>query len=85
MVGRQELTWLTHALLAAGLLGCGDDPVPASEQPVADAGNSTIGTAMRVPMFSLSDLNETSPRAGEVVSPRDYLQRVSGWYFTHSD
>lgn len=37
-----------------------------------------------MPDFELTDLNPTSPRFGEVVSPRDYLQEVSGWYFTHS-
>lgn len=34
-----------------------------------------------VPDFALRDENPNSPRAGEVVSPRDYLTRVSGWYF----
>ena len=34
--------------------------------------------------FSLPDLNQTSPRFGEPVSPRDYLQKVSGWYVTHA-
>lgn len=37
-----------------------------------------------MPDFHLADLNPTSSRFGEVVSPRDYLQQVSGWYFTHS-
>jgi hypothetical protein len=31
--------------------------------------------------FQLEDLNPTSPRYGEVVSPRDYMEEVSGWYF----
>jgi hypothetical protein len=31
--------------------------------------------------FELVDLNPNSPTAGEPVSPRDYLQRVSGWFF----
>ena len=35
--------------------------------------------------FSLKDLNLTSPRFGEMVSPRDYLQKVSGWYFLHAN
>jgi hypothetical protein len=37
-----------------------------------------------MPDFDLADLNPSSSRYGEVVSPRDYLQQVSGWYFTHS-
>ncbi len=34
--------------------------------------------------FSLEDVNATSPRFGQAVSPRDYLQKVSGWYFGHA-
>lgn len=36
------------------------------------------------PDFSLLDVNPASPTANQPVSPRDYLQRVSGWYFGHS-
>ena len=34
--------------------------------------------------FSLVDVNATSPTVGEPVSPRDYLAKVSGWYFGHA-
>ena len=34
--------------------------------------------------FSLIDLNPASFTSGEVVSPRDYLEQVSGWYFAHA-
>ena len=34
--------------------------------------------------FLLEDLNPTSPRSGDAISPRDYLGEVSGWYFIHS-
>lgn len=34
--------------------------------------------------FSLVDVNTTSPTAGDPVSPRDYLAKVSGWYFGHA-
>lgn len=34
-----------------------------------------------VPDFSLLDVNTTSSSYNELVSPRDYLQHVSGWYF----
>jgi hypothetical protein len=37
-----------------------------------------------VPDFSLPDVNETSARYGELVSPRDYLGQVSAWYFGHA-
>ena len=52
-----------------------------------DTGSDT-GTAPptnRKDDFSLEDLNPTSPRYGEAVSPRDYLQKVSGWYFLHAN
>ena len=38
-----------------------------------------------VPAFSLTDTNTTSKRAGQSVSPRDYLGKVSAWYFGHGD
>ena len=37
-----------------------------------------------VPDFTLSDVNPLSSSEGEGISPRDYLQQVSGWYFGHS-
>lgn len=38
----------------------------------------------RVPDFHLPDVNPTSATYDQAVSPRDYLQKVSGWYFGHS-
>ncbi len=37
-----------------------------------------------VPDFALVDENAGSDRFEEAVSPRDYLEKVSGWYFTHA-
>ena len=34
--------------------------------------------------FSLEDVNPTSPRFGQSVSPSDYLGQVSAWYFGHA-
>ncbi len=34
-----------------------------------------------MPDFSLEDVNTTSSTYGQLVSPRDYLRQVSGWYF----
>lgn len=34
--------------------------------------------------FGLLDVNPSSPRADQIVSPRDYLGSVSAWYFGHS-
>jgi hypothetical protein len=36
------------------------------------------------PDFSLTDANSTSPTYTQGVSPRDYVQQVSGWYFTYA-
>ncbi len=37
-----------------------------------------------VPDFTLTDVNTHSATFNEGVSPRDYLEQVSGWYFGHS-
>lgn len=34
--------------------------------------------------FALEDVNATSPRFGETVSPDDYTGQVSAWYFGHA-
>ncbi|MEM7317023.1 MAG: hypothetical protein AAF497_28150 [Planctomycetota bacterium] len=34
--------------------------------------------------FLLADVNTTSARYDDSVSPRDYMGQVSGWYFGHS-
>lgn len=71
------------AALTVGVLACGGTP---SVQNTADAGPSPdAGLALsQVPDFALQDTNSTSATAGEAVSPRRYLQKVSGWYFTHA-
>jgi len=38
----------------------------------------------QVPDFLLLDKNPNSPSFDEPVSPRDYLQRVSGWFFGYA-
>ncbi len=62
------LSALAAIIVAAG---CGKD---ATTNPGPDPKSD----------FSLADVNTTSPRAGESVSPRDYLQKVSAWYFGHA-
>lgn len=42
------------------------------------------GDEVVVPEFSLIDVNSTSPTFEQQISPRDYLQQVSGWFFGHS-
>jgi hypothetical protein len=53
--------------------GCKDDD-PVAAAPVLD----------RAPAFSLPDVNPTSASFDQEVSPRDYLQKVSAWYFGHA-
>ena len=36
------------------------------------------------PDFHLTDVNTTSTSFDTAVSPRDYLEEVSAWYFGHS-
>lgn len=38
-------------------------------------------TAEQVADFNLQDTNDESPRFGDVVSPRDYVLQVCGFYF----
>ncbi len=57
----------------------------AGQKSDLDSGGSAGTPEMGlVADFSLEDLNPGSVRAGEAVSPRDYLERVSGWYFIHA-
>lgn len=43
-----------------------------------------IGVGDLAPDFSLLDVNPASPTANQMVSPRDYLGHVTGWYFGHA-
>jgi hypothetical protein len=47
-------------------------------------GQGGAQVAEPVPDFSLLDVNPASPTANQPVSPRDYLMRVSAWYFGHA-
>jgi len=51
-----------------------------------DAGAGSVGTELGdvMPDFHLMDINGNSLRYQQSVSPRDYLQQVSGWYFGHA-
>ncbi len=56
--------------------GCGDDD-PSSPPP-------TPPPATLMPDFTLTDVNPNSATTDAAVSPRQYLQRISAWYFGHS-
>lgn len=59
------------------VFACGED------SPTAPSGSGPA-RGVPVPDFSLPDVNSTSPRFDEMVSPRDYLESVSAWYFGHA-
>lgn len=61
------------------------------DSPPVETGDSlpvdTEETAVEpeaVPDFLLADVNPNSPRYGEMISPRDYIGQVAGFYFTHA-
>ena len=53
------------------LHGGADDPALVAAEAESTA----------MPDFALVDVNQSSATANQEVSPRDYLQQVSGWYF----
>ena len=71
---RLPATAAAGALVAVLLTACSWNDDVASPIPGAAA----------VVDFGLLDVNPTSLRAGQIVSPRDYLGSVSAWYFGHS-
>lgn len=79
MVSTMRLRRFGLALLVAGAFGCGSSD--SSDPPgLEDAGS----TAPLVPDFALQDVNSTSASSGQSVSPRQFMEKVSGWYFTHA-
>lgn len=61
--------WMALLLTAAA---CGKDATMMVDPP-------TIGQV--VPAFSLNDVNPNSQTNQQAISPRDYLQQASAWYF----
>jgi len=49
---------------------------------VLDFGEGEAGST--VAEFSLADVNPSSNSFNQSISPSDYLQQVSAWYFGHS-
>ena len=51
-----------------------------------DTGGEDTGIDASDPMpdWSLVDINPNSPTCNQSISPRDYLQKTSGWYFMHA-
>ena len=74
-VGSRRSSLAVEGLEAREMLHGGD----VVEAPLAAEGEGEL-----VPDFSLVDVNTSSSRFGESVSPRDYMGQVSGWYFGHA-
>ena len=51
--------------------------------PEGWAAGAAEGEGTPQPDFALVDINETSASYNQSVSPRDYLDHVTGWYFGH--
>ena len=45
---------------------------------------STASGGEQMPDFARMDVNLTSAKNGQIVSPLDYEGKVSGWYFGHA-
>lgn len=60
--------------------GIVDTGVVDTAAPI-DTGTTTEPGPNAVADFSLPDINPASPTLGQNISPRDYLQQISGWYF----
>jgi len=76
----------TSATSAATTVGSTAQSTSASSTSSTGAGGGPDKLAVGdlVPDFSLMDTNPASPTGNQPVSPRDYLEHVSGWYFGHS-
>ena len=82
MLGSGAMRLLPLALVGALAVGCG-----AASEGGPDAGAwQADGWAEGAPApdFALKDFNPTSGTYRAEVSPRDVLEKVSGWYFTHA-
>ena len=94
-----EVETATGSGTAAGPSGSGSSGSGAAGSGASGSGGSGTGGAgasmgagagpiievgQEVPDFSLVDQNATSTSFGQAVSPRDFLEQVSGWYFGHA-
>ena len=74
MMHKRRFSWLGGLFLVA----CGQARVANPDSP------TPMLSGDLEPDFSLEDVNASSPTFGMSVSPRDHLEKVSGWYFGHA-
>jgi hypothetical protein len=72
---RVKKSGVLGVLCLSAVLGCGNDATSPAP-PVDPAGAK--------PDFSLQDVNPNSTTHGQQVSPRQYLNSVSAYYFGHA-
>jgi hypothetical protein len=79
------------AICACGKSGGGSwFPGPTAASPPPPTGNPPPGSngptidPNAQPDFRLPDVNTASATFGHMVSPRDYLTKVAGFYFGHA-
>ena len=65
-----------------GSTDTGDTAAVDTGDTAVDTGDDLLDEAM--PDWSLVDINPNSPSCSQAISPRDYLQKTSGWYFMHA-
>jgi len=76
---RRQTTQAVMTLLLGSLLlltACKDKSTLVTD-PVLTTADSVVD-------FSLLDVNPNSATHDQPVSPRDYMQKVSAWYFGHA-
>jgi hypothetical protein len=87
MVGKNPLAGSRHTAFAVARrlvferLG---DRIPLDANGFEISGWPEGESGVMVPDFELTDVNPNSSTSNQGLSPRDYLQVVTGWYFTHS-
>ena len=79
-----------YASTDSGGLDCNDSDATISPESIevpddgidqdCDGQDESSATAI-VRNFSLPDENPGSATFGQLISPRDYMQQISGWYF----
>ena len=84
-VARADVDSKDVDLLDVGKMDASVPDVQAADAGVFDVAVADVSSPRGVlPTFSLNDVNATSATFNSAVSPRDYLEKVSGWYFGHS-
>jgi len=89
-VGSGGASTSTASTTASGMGGTGGAATGTGGIGQGGAGTGGVGgtggamIAEVVPDFTILDVNPSSGTFDQPVSPRDYLMRVSAWYFGHA-